>query len=95
MSKPGSNSANTSGQRRSKSLTDEEKVQMMTSVAPTPPSKSCSRSDRSVKDYKMIKLVKPDEGDELGIIIAKKKLKEIQTTGFQIVHIEPLGVIDK
>ena len=90
-------------QRRSKSLTDEEKVQIMSSSSsstmstPTPGalSKSCSRSDRSVKDYKMIKLIKPNEADELGIIIAKKKLKEIQTTGFQIVHIEPTGLIDR
>ena len=48
---------------------------------------------KTVKDYKMVRLAK--NGEELGIIIAKKKLKEIQTTGFHIVHIEPEGLIDR
>ena len=51
--------------------------------------------NKLVKDYKMIRLAKADRGEELGIIIAKKKLKEIQTTGFHIVHIEPQGLVDK
>jgi hypothetical protein len=50
---------------------------------------------KTVKDYKMVRLVKRVPGDELGIIIAKKKLKEINTTGFQIVHIEPDGMVDR
>ena len=51
-------------------------------------------AERTVKDYKMVRLAKPT-GAELGIIIAKKKLKDIQTTGFQIVHIEPNGLVDR
>ena len=52
------------------------------------------------KEYKMIRLVKDtDEGqsNELGIIIAKKKLPDLQppVTGFQVVHIEPRGLIDR
>lgn len=47
------------------------------------------------KDYKMVRLAKRSLSDELGIIIAKKKLKEINTTGFQIVHIEPGGMVDR
>ncbi len=54
-----------------------------------------SQQCKSVKDYKMVRLVKGVPGDELGIIIAKKKLKEINTTGFQIVHIEPDGMVDR
>ena len=50
------------------------------------------------KEYKMIRLVKEDEkSNELGIIIAKKKLPDLQppVTGFQVVHIEPRGLIDR
>ena len=32
---------------------------------------------------------------ELGIIIAKKRLKDVPTTGFLVVHIEPDGLIDR
>ena len=49
----------------------------------------------AAKDYKMVRLAKRSLSDELGIIIAKKKLKEINTTGFQIVHIEPGGMVDR
>ena len=49
---------------------------------------------RTVKDYKMVRLAK-DGTTELGIIIAKKKLKDLHTTGFHIVHIEPGGLVDK
>eukprot|EP00095_Tigriopus_kingsejongensis_P010860 maker-scaffold592_size129239-snap-gene-0.24 protein:Tk10860 transcript:maker-scaffold592_size129239-snap-gene-0.24-mRNA-1 annotation:"PREDICTED: uncharacterized protein LOC101740740" len=55
---------------------------------------STSTQTKMTKDYKMIRLVK-EPNTELGIIIAKKKLKELQTTGFQIVHIEPEGLIDR
>ena len=49
----------------------------------------------AAKDYKMVRLAKRSPSDELGIIIAKKKLKEINTTGFHIVHIEPGGMVDR
>ena len=49
----------------------------------------------ATKDYKMVRLAKRSLSDELGIIIAKKKLKEINTTGFHIVHIEPGGMVDR
>ena len=49
----------------------------------------------AAKDYKMVRLAKRSLSDELGIIIAKKKLKEINTTGFHIVHIEPGGMVDR
>ena len=32
---------------------------------------------------------------ELGIIIAKKKLRDVPTTGFKVVHIEPDGIVDR
>merc|ERR1711971_738324 len=50
------------------------------------------------KEYKMIRLIKADDqSNELGIIIAKKKLPDLQppVTGFQVVHIEPRGLIDR
>ena len=52
------------------------------------------------KEYKMIRLLKDTEegqSNELGIIIAKKKLPDLQppVTGFQVVHIEPRGLIDR
>ena len=50
------------------------------------------------KEYKMIRLIKEDDQmNELGIIIAKKKLPDLQppVTGFQVVHIEPRGLIDR
>ena len=50
------------------------------------------------KEYKMVRLIKePNKTNELGIIIAKKKLPEIQppVMGFQVVHIEPRGLIDR
>ena len=50
------------------------------------------------KEYKMIRLIKADDQtNELGIIIAKKKLPDLQppVTGFQVVHIEPRGLIDR
>lgn len=50
------------------------------------------------KEYKMVRLLKDnDHGNELGIIIAKKKLPDLQppVTGFQVVHIEPRGLIDR
>ena len=52
------------------------------------------------KEYKMIRLLKDAEegqSNELGIIIAKKKLPDLQppVTGFQVVHIEPRGLIDR
>lgn len=55
---------------------------------------SSATQTRMTKDYKMIRLVK-HPNSELGIIIAKKKLKDLQTTGFHIVHIEPDGLIDR
>ncbi len=55
-----------------------------------------SRSPSLVgRDYKMVRLSKDRPTDELGIIIAKKKLKELQTTGFQVVHVEPNGLVDR
>ncbi len=61
-----------------------------------------SNSDKKVislkKEYKMIRLIKEsDQSNELGIIIAKKKLTDLQppVTGFQVVHIEPRGLIDR
>ena len=50
------------------------------------------------KEYKMVRLIKePNKTNELGIIIAKKKLPELQppVMGFQVVHIEPRGLIDR
>lgn len=50
------------------------------------------------KEYKMIRLIKEgNQNNELGIIIAKKKLPDLQppVTGFQVVHIEPRGLIDR
>ena len=50
------------------------------------------------KEYKMIRLIKADDqSNELGIIIAKKKLPDLQppVTGIQVVHIEPRGLIDR
>ena len=50
------------------------------------------------KEYKMVRLIKePNKNNELGIIIAKKKLPELQppVMGFQVVHIEPRGLIDR
>ena len=50
------------------------------------------------KEYKMIRLIKADDqSNELGIIIAKKKLPDLQppVTGFQVVHIEPRGLIER
>ena len=50
------------------------------------------------KEYKMVRLIKEaNQTNELGIIIAKKKLPELQppVMGFQVVHIEPRGLIDR
>ena len=46
------------------------------------------------KEYKMIRLVR-NMRTELGIIIAKKKLKDVPTTGFKVVHIEPDGIVER
>ena len=46
------------------------------------------------KEYKMIRLIR-NMRTELGIIIAKKKLKDVPTTGFKVVHIEPDGVVER
>ena len=46
------------------------------------------------KEYKMIRLVRSMR-TELGIIIAKKKLKDVPTTGFKVVHIEPDGIVER
>ncbi|XP_040565669.1 uncharacterized protein [Lepeophtheirus salmonis] len=53
-----------------------------------------ARNIAGKKDYKLIRLKKSPE-TELGIIIAKKKLKEINTNGFHVVHIEPKGLTDR
>ena len=66
-----------------------------TNVKPVPPKKPVRMSkisSPSSKDFKMIRLRKT--GADLGIIIAKKKLKHLETTGFHIVHVEPGGLID-
>ena len=48
------------------------------------------------KEYKIIRIAKDDSCcNELGIIIAKKRLKDVPTTGFLVVHIEPDGLIDR
>lgn len=61
--------------------------------------KTNKNSTNSCKEYKMIRLLKESDGqnNELGIIIAKKKLPDIHptVTGFQVVHIEPRGLIDR
>jgi hypothetical protein len=50
----------------------------------------------SRKEYKIIRISKEDNScNELGIIIAKKRLKDVPTTGFIVVHIEPDGLIDR
>ena len=48
------------------------------------------------KEYKIIRIAKDDNScPELGIIIAKKRLRDVPTTGFLVVHIEPDGLIDR
>ena len=42
----------------------------------------------------MIRLVRNNR-TELGIIIAKKKLRDVPTTGFKVVHIEPDGIVER
>ena len=61
---------------------------------PLPPKKPIRVSKLANKDFKMIRVRKSPPQVELGIIIAKKKLRHIETTGFHIVHIEPGGLID-
>ena len=62
------------------------------------PQSSNYRDDNSPtpvrKEYKMIRLVR-NMRTELGIIIAKKKLKDVPTTGFKVVHIEPDGIVER
>ena len=48
------------------------------------------------REYKMVRLARGVEGrSELGIIIAKKRLRDVPTTGFKVVHIEPDGIVDR
>ena len=48
------------------------------------------------REYKMVRLVRDEnQRSELGIIIAKKKLRDVPTTGFKVVHIEPDGLVDR
>ena len=60
---------------------------------------SVGNSDSSAttkKEYKIIRIAKDDNScPELGIIIAKKRLRDVPTTGFLVVHIEPNGLIDR
>jgi hypothetical protein len=59
-------------------------------------SESSGNDPATKKEYKIIRITK-EEGacSELGIIIAKKRLKDVPTTGFLVVHIEPDGLIDR
>ena len=48
------------------------------------------------REYKMVRLARDaSQRCELGIIIAKKKLRDVPTTGFKVVHIEPDGIVDR
>ena len=57
-------------------------------------SPSMTSNSTTRKEYKMIRLVR-NMRTELGIIIAKKKLKDVPTTGFKVVHIEPDGIVER
>ena len=50
------------------------------------------------REYKMVRLARGsgvEARSELGIIIAKKRLRDVPTTGFKVVHIEPDGIVDR
>lgn len=71
---------------------DEDDNSSMTSSTAGSSNESATRP----KEYKIIRIAKEeDRCNELGIIIAKKRLRDVPTTGFIVVHIEPDGLIDR
>ena len=61
----------------------------------TPPSSSSSApSSLTTKSFKMLRLCKAP-AEELGIIISKKRNQNKNTTGFEIAHIDPDGLIHR
>ena len=61
----------------------------------TPPSSSSSvPSSLTTKSFKMLRLCKAP-AEELGIIISKKRNQNKNTTGFEIAHIDPDGLIHR
>ena len=61
--------------------------------------RNCDEADEQAqvrREYKMVRLARNvAKRSELGIIIAKKKLRDVPTTGFKVVHIEPDGIVDR
>lgn len=61
----------------------------------TPPSSSSSApSSLTTKSFKMLRLCKAPT-EELGIIISKKRNQNKNTSGFEIAHIDPDGLIHR
>ena len=65
------------------------------SPAPAPPSAPASASSSSSsKSFKMLRLQKA-ASEELGIIISKKRNPTKNTTGYEIAHIDPDGLVHR
>ena len=63
-------------------------------VTPPPSSSSLGPSSLTTKTFKMLRLCKAP-AEELGIIISKKRNQNKNTSGFEIAHIDPDGLIHR
>ena len=75
-------------------LADRNVTPPSSNVTPPPSSSSLGPSSLTTKSFKMLRLCKAP-AEELGIIISKKRNQNKNTSGFEIAHIDPDGLIHR
>ncbi|XP_049877676.1 uncharacterized protein LOC126374931 [Pectinophora gossypiella] len=64
-------------------------------IPPIPPCRKPSKSDKAPCEFKVVRIIKRNPSDELGIFIAKTKLSDEGHVGYLVAHVVPGGLAEK
>lgn len=64
-------------------------------IPPIPPCRKPTKSDKVQSEFKVVKIMRRNPSDELGIFIAKTKLSDEGHVGYLVAHVVPGGLAEK
>ncbi|KAJ2947927.1 hypothetical protein O0L34_g9720 [Tuta absoluta] len=64
-------------------------------IPPIPPCRKPTRSDKTPSEFKVVRIIKRNPTEELGIFIAKTKLSDEGHIGYLVAHVVPGGLAEK
>lgn len=82
-------------------LTEKQKMRQRdasmgdSGIPPIPPCRKPAKTDKPPSEFKVVKIMRNNPSDELGIFIAKTKLYDEGHIGYLVAHVVPGGLAEK